>query len=95
MQREKAFLYRPLQDICSNQDIIALACEVLHKGKEIFQEISFSARQLYRVHGAPIKDKLAAVQGAVIIFYDVTEVRDFAQIRSEFVGNVSHELRTP
>lgn len=95
MQREKALLYRPLQDICSNQDIIALACEVLHKGKEIFQEISFSARQLYRVHGAPIKDNLAAVQGAVIIFYDVTEIRDFAQIRSEFVGNVSHELRTP
>lgn len=95
MQRENKLLYRPLQDISNNRDIISLVCEILNKGKEIFQEVTFPTRQLYRVHGAPIKDQFGSIQGAVIIFYDVTEVRDFAQIRSEFVGNVSHELRTP
>jgi two-component system phosphate regulon sensor histidine kinase PhoR len=96
MQRQKVLLYRPLQDISPNGDLICLVNGVLSRGKEIFQEITlFPTRQLYRVHGAPITDQYGLVQGAVIIFYDVTEVRDFAQVRSEFVGNVSHELRTP
>ncbi len=96
MQRQNVLLYRQLQDITTSSELISLVREVLGKGKEIFQEISMiSTRQLYRVHGAPIKDSHGMVQGAVVIFYDVTEVRDFAQIRSEFVGNVSHELRTP
>ncbi|KUG02712.1 phosphate regulon sensor protein phor (sphs) [hydrocarbon metagenome] len=96
MQRQNVLLYRKLQDITVNQDLINLVNAVLTKGKEIFQEITMiSTRQLYRVHGAPIKDSYGLVQGAVVIFYDVTEVRDFAQVRSEFVGNVSHELRTP
>ncbi len=96
MQRQNVLLYRQLQDITVNQDIIQLVHEVLGSGKEIFQEITMiSTRQLYRVHGAPIKDYYGMVQGAVVIFYDVTEARDFAQVRSEFVGNVSHELRTP
>ncbi len=96
MQRENVLLYRQIQDITDNQDIIKLASEVLSKGKEAFQEITMiPARQLYRVHGAPIKDSYGMVQGAVVIFHDFTEIRDFAQVRSEFVGNVSHELRTP
>lgn len=34
-------------------------------------------------------------RGAVIVCYDVTELRRLEQLRTEFVGNVSHELRTP
>jgi two-component system phosphate regulon sensor histidine kinase PhoR len=33
--------------------------------------------------------------GAVIVFHDVTAVRDLEAVRKEFVANVSHEFRTP
>lgn len=33
--------------------------------------------------------------GAIIVFYDVTEIRKLESVRREFVANVSHEFRTP
>jgi two-component system phosphate regulon sensor histidine kinase PhoR len=40
-----------------------------------------------RTHGRP--------PGAVIVFHDVTKVRNLESVRREFVANVSHEFRTP
>ncbi|PTX96811.1 hypothetical protein DB345_06410 [Spartobacteria bacterium LR76] len=40
-----------------------------------------------RGHGRP--------PGAVIVFHDVTKVRNLESVRREFVANVSHEFRTP
>lgn len=33
--------------------------------------------------------------GAVVVFHDITELRQAEEVRREFVANVSHELRTP
>jgi len=46
------------------------------------------------VHATPIK-KDADIQGAVLVFHDVTNLRRLEKIRQDFVANVSHELRTP
>ncbi|MFA5059359.1 MAG: ATP-binding protein [Candidatus Omnitrophota bacterium] len=35
------------------------------------------------------------LQGAVLVFHDLTELRRLEKIRQDFVANVSHELRTP
>jgi two-component system phosphate regulon sensor histidine kinase PhoR len=43
----------------------------------------------------PIKNELGKVNGAVILFRDVTELRRTETMRRDFVANVSHELRTP
>ncbi|MCX5780973.1 MAG: ATP-binding protein, partial [Firmicutes bacterium] len=51
--------------------------------------------QIFRVHVAPIKEENGDIGGAVAVFHDVTDARNFDQMRSEFVSNVSHELRTP
>lgn len=35
------------------------------------------------------------IEGAVLIFHDITHLRYLEKIRKDFVANVSHELRTP
>ena len=33
--------------------------------------------------------------GTVIVFHDVTQLRQLERMRRDFIANVSHELRTP
>ena len=46
------------------------------------------------VHAAPVIRK-GSPEGAVLVFYDITNLRQLEKVRRDFVANVSHELRTP
>lgn len=46
------------------------------------------------VHATPVLQN-SKVEGAVLVFHDITELRRLEKIRQDFVANVSHELRTP
>jgi len=47
------------------------------------------------VSAVPLGENTAQMEGAVVLFRDVTQLREMENIRREFVANVSHELRTP
>ena len=47
------------------------------------------------VSAVPLGENSAEMEGAVVLFRDVTHVRQVEDMRREFVANVSHELRTP
>ena len=49
----------------------------------------------FEVVAEPIKDRPGKPSGAVILFRDITELRQTEAMRRDFVANVSHELRTP
>lgn len=47
------------------------------------------------VTALPLGEDSAQTDGAVILFRDVTQLKQMEEMRREFVANVSHELRTP
>ncbi|MBI1883746.1 MAG: PAS domain-containing protein [Chlamydiae bacterium] len=50
--------------------------------------------KFFKVNAVPvvIRDE---VEGAILVFHDITELRRLEKVRQDFVANVSHELRTP
>jgi len=45
--------------------------------------------------GAPLRNELGHVAGAVVAFQDISRLREVDRMKNEFVSIVSHELRTP
>jgi two-component system phosphate regulon sensor histidine kinase PhoR len=50
--------------------------------------------KVLKVNGVPIM-RNSRLEGAILVFHDITELRRLEQVRRDFVANVSHELRTP
>jgi two-component system phosphate regulon sensor histidine kinase PhoR len=48
-----------------------------------------------QVNGAAIFDSAGLRQGTILVFHDLTRLKQLERTRQEFVANVSHELRTP
>jgi signal transduction histidine kinase len=44
---------------------------------------------------APLRDAAGAVNRAVVVFQDVTQLREAEQLKDDFLALVSHEFRTP
>jgi two-component system phosphate regulon sensor histidine kinase PhoR len=58
---------------------------IIHKDEE----------QVLLAQSAPLLDTHKARCGTLIVFNDITKLKEFEFQRKEFVANVSHELRTP
>lgn len=87
---------RPLE-VTRNNDIQDMVDRVLSEKKEIVtREIAILAPDSRNMmaSGVPIV-KDGALEGAVFVFHDITELKRLEEIRKDFVANVSHELRTP
>jgi two-component system phosphate regulon sensor histidine kinase PhoR len=50
---------------------------------------------IYQMHAANVRDDSNNLYGTVVIFNDVTELRNLEQMKTNFVSIVAHELRTP
>ena len=50
--------------------------------------------KILSVHATPVIRENNP-EGAVLVFYDITNLRQLEKMRRDFVANVSHELRTP
>jgi two-component system phosphate regulon sensor histidine kinase PhoR len=48
-----------------------------------------------QVNAAVITDSAGEREGTILVFHDLTRLKQLERTREEFVANVSHELRTP
>lgn len=60
--------------------------------EEVFANIS--EEKIMRINGGPII-KSGSMEGVILVFHDITELKKLEKVRQDFVANVSHELRTP
>ena len=56
---------------------------------------SIDAPRFLQMNALALRDTSGASDGAILVFHDLTRLRQLEGVRQEFVANVSHELRTP
>jgi two-component system phosphate regulon sensor histidine kinase PhoR len=56
---------------------------------------SMESPRFLQVNALALRDSAGAADGAIVVFHDLTRLRQLEGVRQEFVANVSHELRTP
>jgi two-component system, OmpR family, phosphate regulon sensor histidine kinase PhoR len=80
-----------------NPQVAALAARAATAEQAIEHEVQLegAAPRILHISAVALHDALGAVAGAVLVFHDVTRLRQLEAMRQEFVANVSHELRTP
>jgi len=96
---EKAEPGEPLLEMIRHASIDRLVMEAI-RGREPQRESIQMSRgpsegREMEVSAVPLGDNSAPAEGAVVLFHDVTQLRQTEEIRRDFVANVSHELRTP
>lgn len=64
-------------------------------GQEIIIQHDADFEQVLFAQSAPLLDIHKNKCGTLVVFNDITKLKEFELQRKEFVANVSHELRTP
>jgi two-component system phosphate regulon sensor histidine kinase PhoR len=78
------------QEAFSETEIRKLVQKVVAENISVRDEIRIG-NAYYQITASPI----SAIQEIVLIFHDITDIKNLERIKRDFVANVSHELRTP
>lgn len=88
---------RPLLEAVRLPDLVRLVEAVRATGEVVGSELELPGgrpRQM-QVNAMLVAGVAEETSGTLIVFHDITRLRELEKIRQEFVANVSHELRTP
>ncbi len=83
---------KSLESIWPLKEVLNLTTDSLNQRKILSREISlpYNVLKIY-VISLPLLEEVSGM----VIFRDITEIRQLEEARNSFLGQVSHELRTP
>ena len=90
----------PLLDVVRDATVDRLIEETVRTGKATQSELvradpKTNSERDVEISAVPVKDDAGLTTGAVVLFHDITQLKQTDKVRRDFVANVSHELRTP
>ena len=89
---------KTIMEATRNHEVAAIVARLDRELEVLGHEIridSMEAPRFLQVNALALRDAGGANDGAIIVFHDLTRLRQLEGVRQEFVANVSHELRTP
>lgn len=103
LKHREEMISRPLMELARNTEIqrfaeTTLSSEEAQRGEVTLYQGEGGERELFfQIHGAslPVREDIERQARAVLVFTDVTGIKQSAKVRKDFVSNVSHELKTP
>src|SRR5207253_206122 len=84
----------PLLEIVRDATLDRVINDAFDHGGPVRSELTLDGLQI-ELHAVATKNDAGEITGALVLFYDITELKKMDQVRRDFVANVSHELRTP
>lgn len=93
---DEKFIGKNILEVYRESFILEL---IMHLENEACEKMSFESRihsnQTLKVYINRIKENNNIANGHIIIFEDITLLKNLEKMRRDFVANVSHELKTP
>lgn len=88
-----------LKNVIDNAELHNLILFAMQQNTPVGQEViihnDVEYEQVLFAQSAPLLDIHKKKCGTLVVFNDITKLKEFELQRKEFVANVSHELRTP
>jgi two-component system phosphate regulon sensor histidine kinase PhoR len=87
---------RPIAEVIRQSDLLESIREALAGSERVRTELAIGALRTrsFSVTAAPVRSG-SAIRGAVMVLYDISELRRLERARRDFVANISHEFKTP
>lgn len=89
---------RNLLETVRHHEVAAVAARLERESEVLGQDLRLeavgAARHL-QINALALRDRAGKPDGAILVFHDLTRLRELEAVRQEFVATVSHELRTP
>ena len=89
---------RTMLEATRHHEVAALVTRLETQPEVLSHELRLdgvSTTRYLQVNALALRSADGARDGAILVFHDLTRLRQLESVRQEFVANVSHELRTP